>query len=543
MAQCKFGKIITFIGMNVLIAVMVSCGMGTKDGASGGQTFRINIAQEPSVLDPFQFRDDRASSIIYALHEPLLRMAGENGKDWEGGLATDFTVSPDAITYRVNLRRDAQWSDGTPITADDVVYSFQRVVDPAFASEKASDYYLFKNAEAIVKKQMPPSSLGVTALDQYTIEFTMEKPVDYFIDYLKTPGYAPIQKAAGQKFGGLYGTEPDKMVFSGPFTLTAWAHNATLTLVKNPNYWDAANVKLEQIEISLVMDTNSTVGMYQTGELDFLEIPSDLRERFFKEPGFGSIPMTRSSFIEFNPNVEFLNNIKIREALSIAFDRRTYAAAVMHQPDIAAYGLVPFGMRGPSGGDFRTMNGSLAVDTATDPAAKTRAVQLLADGLSELGKPKSAMEAAIKVLCVDSPDARTQAQAIQAMWKENLGLSLPVVPMEVKMLIPMLIAGTFDCVVGGGRTAHTPDPAYMIDFVYDENKWDDATFRKMIEDSRIKTGDERLEILMDAEKYLMNYYVYIPQVYAVYDYVLNPQVKDFRLYPYGVQYDYKYASK
>jgi oligopeptide transport system substrate-binding protein len=153
------------------------------------------------------------------------------------------------------------------------------------------------------------------------------------------------------------------------------------------------------------------------------------------------------------------------------------------------------------------------------------------------------MEGAIKVLCVDSPQARTQAQAIQAMWKENLGLELPVVPMQVKMLIPMLIAGTFDCVVGGGRTAQTPDPAYMIDFVYDENKWDDARFRKMIEDSRVKTGDERLRILMEAEKYLLANYVYIPQVYAVQDYILNPKVQGFLLYPYGVQYDYKYISK
>lgn len=509
---------------------------------AGEQVFRVNIDQEPTILDPFQFRDDKATPIVYALHEPLIRMSGENGMDWEPGLATDFTASDDATEYTINLREDAKWSDGTPITAEDVVYSFQRAVDPANAFEKAFDYYLIKNGEAIVSGEAEVSELGVEAVDEHTVKFTMERPVDYFVDYLKTPGYAPIQKAAGEANKELYGTDPDKMVFSGPFMLTSWEHDASMVLEKNPEYWDAANVKLDKIEVSLVLDSNTIVGMYQAGELDFVELNNDVFDQYSGEEGYDSIIETRSSFIEFNPGVDYLNNAKIREALSIAFDRTAYATSVLRQPEIAAYGLVPYGMRGLDGGDFREQQGDLAKDMANDPDAKERANKLLEEGLAEMGKTKADMEGFIEVLCIDSPSAKTQAQAIQAMWKDNLELNLTVTPMQVKMLLPMLMDGTFHCVVGGGRTAQTPDAAYMIDFVYDENKWDDETFRGMIEDSREKTGDERVQILMDAEKYLMDYYVYIPQVYATRYFILGTNVDGFLQYPYGLKYDFKYTS-
>lgn len=537
--QARFFNLLLVL---ILVMVVVAGGLNLKVSAASSdlpQVFRINIPQEPTILDPFQFRDDHASSIIYALHEPLFRISGD-GKEWEPGLAIDFDVSADAKVYRIYLRQDAIWSDSTPITAEDVVYSFQRAVDPAFSSPKAFDYYDIANAEAIFKGEKGLSELGVKAIDTYTIEFTLARPIDYFIDFLKSTGTAPIQKKAGQSFGELYGTEPDKMVFSGPFIMTSWEHDASITLEKNPDYWDADQVKLARIEISLILDGNAVAYLYQVGDLDYMDISPDFLSQYQGTPGYGKMPMTRVSFIEFNPNIEFLNNIKIREALSIAFNRQIYVDLILASGDIAAYGMIPPGIRGLDGGDFREQAGALVFDMATDPHAAERATRLLNEGLRELGKSKKEMEGFLEVLCVDSHRAKKNAQAIQAMWKQVLDLELRVVPMQVKMLIPMLMEGTFHCVVGGGRTGTTNDPAYFIDFIYYENKWDDQYYTDLIEQSLVTRGNERIKLLMEAEKYVLDKFVFIPQNYTVNNYVVRDGVNGLRMYPNAVRFDFKY---
>lgn len=186
------------------------------------------------------------------------------------------------------------------------------------------------------------------------------------MDCLKVPGYAPVQKKAAEEFKDLYGAEPENMVFSGPFTVTEWVHDNSITLEKNENYWDAKNVTLDTIEMSITADKNAIQGMYESGDLDLRRIGSEELDKYKDSPELKVIPRLGVSFIEFNPRVDFLNNIKIREALSIAFDRQAYAENVIKNKKLAAYGMVPYGIRGVDGGDFREQQGDLVVDSATD---------------------------------------------------------------------------------------------------------------------------------------------------------------------------------
>jgi oligopeptide transport system substrate-binding protein len=524
-----------------VFAVLVGLFAAAPLALAAEQVLRLNVPQEPTILDPFQFRDDHATSIIYALHEPLLRISGD-GKEWEPGLATHYDVNEDATVYTFYLREDAKWADGTPVTAEDVVYSFQRVVSPEFASPKAFDYFELHNGEAIFNGEKDVTELGVKALDEHTVQFTLARPVDYFIDLLKSPGYAPVQKAAAEAHGDLYGTDPDKIVSSGPFVLTSWQHETSLTLEKNPLYWDADAVALERIEISLISDSNAVVGLYQVGQLDFMDVSTDFLPMYRNTPEFRTIPMARVAFIEFNPNVEFLNNIKIREALAISFDRQTYVDRILAAGDLPAYGLIPPGIRGLDGKDYRETVGNLVSDLSTEPGAAERARALLEEGLAELGKTKADMEAFLEVHCVDNPASRKQAQAIQAMWKQVLGLELRVVPLQTKMLLPMLMNGTFHCVVGGGRTGKTNDPAYFIDFIYYENKWDDPHYTNLIEQSLVTTGNERIEFLIEAEKHVLDQFVFIPQNFGVRNFVVRDGVENLRIYPIAVNFDFKYVN-
>lgn len=505
------------------------------------QVFRINIGQEPQILDPFQFRDDKSTSLIYALHEPLFRIS-DNDMGYESGLATEFKANADNTVYTISLRGDAKWQDGTAITADDVVYSFKRAVDPTFGSEKAFDYYVIANAEAIVNGEKTLDELGVKKIDASTVEFTLAKPMDYFIHYMVMPGFAPIQEAAGGSFGDIYGTNPDKIVSSGPFVITAWAHDSSITLEKNNEYWDAANVNLEKIEISLIVDSNTVSSMFAVDDLDFMEVGSDYIPKYKDDPGFNVRSQVRVNFIEFNPKIEFFNNIKIREALSLTFDRISYVDLVLKSGDLPAYGLIPPGMTGIDGGDFRAQAGDKVMDMGNDADAVAKAKKLLDEGLAELGKTKGDMEEFLEVLCVDSPGAKKNAQAIQQMWAKNLDLNLTVTPMQVKMLIPMLMDGSFHSVVGGGRTAQTPDPAYMVDFIYYEGKWDDPVYTEMMEKAFAQVGDERIQTLMDIEAYVLEKFVFIPQQFGMASSVIKDNIVDFKLYPLTLQYDFKYIT-
>ncbi len=525
-----------------LMLVLIVTMFAVNAPAADDNVFKINIPQEPSILDPAHFRDDNATSIIYAIHEPLFRVA-KDSRDWEPGLATDFTVSDDRLVYTIHLRKDAVWEDGTPITAEDVVYSLRRGVDPKVASEKAFDYYDIKNGEAVNKGELPLEEYGVKAIDDATIEITLERPIDFFIDLLKRPGFAPVQKAAGERLKDLYGTDVGKVVASGPFKLKSWEHDATIVLEKNDAYWDAQNVSLDGVLITLAKDANAITGLYKTGELDFMIVDTDFLPEFKDSPEFHSIPLVRVSFIEFNPNKEFLNNIKIREALSIAFNRKIYVENVLANGALPAYGMIPPGIKGKDGGDFREQAGNLVTDMALDPSAAERARKLLEEGLQELGKTREDMAQGLEMYCVDRPSSKKLAQAIQHMWRKTLNVEIKVVPMQVKMLIPLLMNGGFQMVVGGGRTGVTTDPSYFIDFIYYEGKWDDPVYTDFITKSFETTGDERIDYLMKAEKYVLDQFVFIPQNFPVANYVLKENIEGFRRPVIGIQYDFKYIQK
>jgi oligopeptide transport system substrate-binding protein len=323
--------------------------------------------------------------------------------------------------------------------------------------------------------------------------------------------------------------------------MEGWVHDNSVVLVKNENYWDAENVTLERIEFTITTDTNSLIGMYQTGDLDILKVDNSQVDTYKSERGFTQRPRLKVTFIEFNPRNEFLSNIKIREALSIAFDRQAYATNIVKNPELAAYGLVPFGVKGLDGGDFREQQGNLVVDSATDPDAIARAQTLLQEGLDELGKTVEDLQDGFVVQCLTSDSAKLQAQTIQAMWKENLGIDMTVQPLEIGVLLPMLIGGTFDCVIGGGQDSDYADPAGFMNFIYEEGKWDDPEFLALMEEVHTQTGDERIATWMEIEALVLNNFIYIPQVYAINNWAIAENVKGLSIWSFGYEFDYKYV--
>ena len=463
----------------------------------------------------------------------MLRRDSEGG--WIPGLMTDYQTNEDHTVHTLTLREGAKWSDGTDITVEDIVYSYQRALDPELGSAIAYRYFPILNAEAFYKGEVGADELGVKAVDDKTIEITTAEPCDFFVDMMTSAGFAPIQKAAGEKYGDLYGTDVDKVVSSGPFVLTEWTHKNSMVLEKNENYWDAENVKLERVDVTITADTNTLTGMYQSGELGVMRVSNDMLDVYAGENIVTNSRM-KVTFIEFNPNNEFLSNKNIREAFSIAFNRTLMAEQIMGNGDLAAYGLVPPGVLGLDGGDFREQAGNVVTD-ANDPAEIEHAQELLQTGLDELGKTVEDLQNGFSIQCLSG--GQTQAQAIQNMWKTNLGVEMPVSVLDMNVLLPMLMEGTFDCVIGGGQDSDYRDPQGFMQFIYDEGKWDNEEFRSLVELAHTQVGNERIQTWMDIEKMVLENFIYIPQLYAENNWAVAQNVRGVEIYNYGYEIDFK----
>jgi len=535
------------------------------------KVFNTILGGNPTTLDPIIFRDANANSIIIATHEPLVRF-DESGMSYEPGLAEKVERNADATVWTFTLREGTMWSDGTPITADDIVYSFQRPLDPGMNSPNVNDFFIFKNAEAIYRSRteeadaeaiedLPYDDMGVKA-DGNKIVFTLEKPTDYFVDYVRTASFAPVQKKAAQEFGELYGTDADKIVCSGPFILTDWAQETSMTLEKNPNYWDAENVKLTKVEITLAKDSNTVQSLYDTEAIDFMTISQEVANAG-KYDNVAEIRKLSTQIIQFNSHKKiegvaynYFQNPKIREALGLTFDRQAFANEVIKQPKGAAYGLVPFGMRGEDGGDFREQQGDLVYDmnnfTGGEIDGKTyasgkegaiaRAKVLFAEGLAECGKTQAEFEAEAEFVLPNFPGVVTNVQAMQAMWKEYLGVNVLMKPLEMGNLMPYIIGGTYQCLIGGGPTGSTYDAGEFLGFIYNEKQWENPEYDAIWEKSLAAIGNERIQLIKKAEKMACDAYLYIPVSFKYVNYVQRENVTGLRMFNVGLEYDYKYVD-
>lgn len=504
----------------------------SEEKLAADQYFSFIIRNEPANLDPWFNNNGEASIVINAVHEPMLRRTDDGG--WTEGLCTSYEKSEDGKTHTLVLRDDAKWQDGTPVTMDDVLYSIQRALDPEMASGIAYRYFPIVNAEAYYTGKVGFEEVGVKA-EGNTITYTTTEPCDFFIDLLTSDSMAPVQKACAEANGELYGTDVDKLVASGPYKLTEWTHQNSMILEKNENYWDAENVKMDKIEIVITADANTGLGMYQSDALSIIRVGNDQRQ-LFDENEMQVDTRLKVTFIEFNPGNDFLANKNIREALSIAFNRQIFAEQILKNGKLAAYGLVPYGVIGLNGGDFREQAGSIVAD-ASDEAEIQRAKDLLATGLEELGKTPEELQEGFTIQCLES--GKQQAQAIQNMWKVNLGIEMPVQILDMGVLLPMLMEGTFDCVIGGGQDSNYRDPQGFMQFIYDENKWDNAEFRTLVEKAHTQTGDERIQTWMDIEKLVLDNFIYIPQVYAENTWAIKPNVRGLHIFTYGTEFDFK----
>ncbi|QYZ70812.1 peptide ABC transporter substrate-binding protein [Neotabrizicola shimadae] len=317
---------------------------GTQAFAAG--TLNRGNTGDPESLDPHKTSTVQEANILRDLFEGLV--AHDANANIMPGAAESWTVSEDGKVYTFKLRADGKWSDGTPVTADDFVFSLRRVVSPETAAEYAYMLAPIVNAEAITAGEKKPEELGVKAIDATTLEVTLNAVTPYFLEMLTHQATYAVSKANVEKFGADF-TKPGNLVSNGAFTLTSFVPNDKIVLTKNPLFHDAANVSLDAINYIPTEDRSAAIKRFEAGELDMnddfpTEQLTDMKAKFGDQVKIG--PYLGTYYYAFKTDKAPWDNVELRNAISMAIDRDYLAEEVWQNTMLPGYSFVPPGIDG-----------------------------------------------------------------------------------------------------------------------------------------------------------------------------------------------------
>lgn len=379
---------------------------------------------EPETLDPQKLTGVPEANIVLDLHEGLTTL-DKNGTP-APGVAESWDVSDDGTVYTFHLRKDGKWSNGDPITADDVVYTLRRIVDPATAAEYAYIYAPLKNAEDITAGKTPVDQLGVQATDPLTVKVTLKASTPYLIGLFAHTSSAIVHKATIDKFGDQW-TRPGNSVSNGAYTIQEWTPQSQIVLVKNPNFHDAANVKIDKVVFYPTEDISEELKRFRAGELDISDsVPNDqikwvkenLKAEFHNPAYFGTY------YYAVNMTKEPLgSNLKLREALGAAIDRDTLIDKVTQAGEAPAYSWVPPGLPGYT--QQKVSFADMSQEQRNEMAKK-----LYAEAGYGPDKPLD-----IEILYNTNENHKRIAVAIASMWKKTLGVNAKLTNQEWKVYL------------------------------------------------------------------------------------------------------------
>ena len=330
-----------------LTLALAAC--GNANAPDPARTLQIGNFAEPGTLDPNKLDGAWEGRIADGLFMGLTTNLA-NG-DIAPGMATSWTTSPDGLTWTFKLR-DAQWSDGTPVSAADFVSGMQRLMTSVPASSSVSVYFFVENAEAVRSGKMPANALGVRALDPKTVEFKLNRPAPYLPRLLTWANAAPVPRHIIASYGEAW-IKPEHMVGNGPYLLKEWKAGDFVHLVKNPKFYDAASVCLNDLYFYPTKDVIAAERAVRSGKLDinFDFSGSRLAEINKNVPGYAHVTQgQRTSYINFNMRRPEFKDLRVRQALSMAVDRDFIALQVLADGSEPAYSIVPKGIKSYAGG-------------------------------------------------------------------------------------------------------------------------------------------------------------------------------------------------
>ncbi|MGI6090549.1 MAG: peptide ABC transporter substrate-binding protein [Saccharofermentanales bacterium] len=510
------------------------------------QKLKVNMPNgSPTDINPLTATTTDAAEIIGMMLETLVREDAEGNLKEGSGLAESWDISEDGLTYTFKLK-DAKWSDGSSVTADQFEYAWKKVLDPETASQYAYIMYPIKNGQKYNTKEISDASeVGVEAIDEKTLKVTLEERTDYFLSLLVMFQYGALPVGSAEEYGDDFFVKPEAMVFNGPFIMTEWIPDQKIIMVKNENYWDADAVKLETFEFDFSMETNTVVNNFDTGNIDVMLVQPEFLEKYKDNVGFVSVTEPVTEYLMFNMNNKYFSNENIRRAFSLAIDRVSYMEDFFRTGSTPAYGYIPPSIKGVGGKDFRESVGDLYYDRGTNENAEAEAKELLEKGIAEVGGTKEELSQSLSLVIGEGDLNLKTAQVLQEFWKDVLDMEL-VVKSSSYALRQEQYKG--DYTIGKeGWGADYNDPLTFLDLFetgspYNNAGYSSEKYDKLIQESRTLTGDARLAKLEEAEKVLLEEdFVIAPTFFQTRSWVAQDKVKGIVRRGIGLRADYKWA--
>ena len=529
-------------GVAVLAAVLWVLALWNEGGAGEAadaetRTVTLTLSQEPPQLDSTRGTDQVSFRILGHVMEGLLRYDASGRL--APGVAERWDVRDEGATF--HLRADAKWSNGAPVTAQDFVFGWRKVLEPANASQYAFILYGIKNAEAVNRGEMPLEAVGVRAVDSRTLEVEFARPVPFFDKLTAFATYNPINEAFYDATAGRYGADADELLYNGPFVIASWVHGASLRLEKNANYWDAQRIRLDAIDHAYITtDANAIINLYKDGKVALAGLNAEnltdaLQQRWrINRFSDGSV-----YFMELNHRPERLtSNYHLRKALQAVNDPAELVYKVIKLPgNLPGNSLFPVWLRGVAG-YFRQ-----EYPAPEHQPSEARGREHLARALEELGLDQLPP---LVMLTGDSPSANKQSEYYQNLFKQKLGIDIKIDRQIFKQRLAKMTAGDFDLVMAGWGPDYD-DPMTFADLFasWNENnrgRYVNAQVDAAVDLARSSSDPQtRMDAMAEVQRILYEDAAILVQYERGSVYVAHPRVKGVVRRAVGTDPDYTNA--
>ncbi|MGN1034601.1 MAG: peptide ABC transporter substrate-binding protein [Oscillospiraceae bacterium] len=524
--------------VTMLVGSLSGCSTKTKDGSETanftGKSITWHLSSESSTLDPQLSSSFETHKVLGHLFEGLYRVKDIGA---EKALVESEEISKDGLIYTFKLK-DAKWSDGQPVKAQDFEFAWKRAVSPEIENQGVNSFDVIENAEDILNKKKKPETLGVKALDDKTLQVKLVKPSQGFICMLASPAFGPLRKDIVDS-EGKWANDEKTIVSNGPFVLKKCALNEEIVLEKNPYYYDKDKVKIDRLIFKVMTSLDSAYTAYKQGKIDAI---SDVTENIAKDAintgEYHTEPSLDTYMLIFNFSNPVLKDKKVRRALSLAIDREKLVKDVLGKTgERATATYIPFGFLNSKGEEIRNIIGEYGRSTSDGDFAEARAL------LAEAGYPEGKNMPKIELLCNDSTANKKIMSYLQEEWKKNLGVKVDISVREWNTYETLLNERSFPgmCRVRWG--VDYPDVLEPIEIFKDNPKcknpkaeYHNKEYNDLVTIIKTTLGDERDTAIYKAEKMIEDDSVCIPLFFGTNSLLVKSNITGWHLNCMGLVY-------
>ncbi|MEG2197942.1 MAG: peptide ABC transporter substrate-binding protein [Cellulosilyticaceae bacterium] len=532
--------------ITLVTSSLVGCSSSsTTDGGDNAANEQVLNYSNNSVvvgLNPILNTTQPDNEAHNMVSEPLLRnrTMEDNKSEIIPAAASEYAVSEDGKTYTFKFNDERKWSDGVAMTAKDFEYTLKIMADPKVAATNAWLYEgVIEGYEDALYNGKDPDTIGVSCPDDKTLEIKIVNPISYFPELVAS--LYPVRQDKYEEWGSKYGTTPETTLYSGPFVVESWNQNTEMILTKNENYWKADQMELEKMNYKVIQESATAVQAFINKELDIVGTSDPNWANQIEAEGKSkkySVPDSAPEFIMFNTKNEYLQNTKIRQALSMTIDRDGFKDLIFNGNAQSISSVIPDTMTIGEKSYTELVGGkNYIVDQLKTDKSDPKA--LLIEGLKELGKPEDPSQVTINYASRGTSEiSKKISELLKQSWEDALGIKVQIDMMEWNIMWEKIDAGEYD-MASGGWGPYYNEPSGILSlfdpvsgyFNAEKTGWnneDSAKYKELLEKAKVTTDEQELaEIYLEAETLLVGNAVVAPEYLGIVNRYVNEKVDGY----------------